>query len=426
MRTFFILSALIILTTLSVNAQSDSLKIEDLTAPVSPGFQILGISPQEISRPRSVTALQAYFINSISSPGALSDDFAFEFSPYWLQDRPSLSFKCFYELKNCEEKESERIFRSFIISLASTGYETKADSITGRKWGIGGKLTLKRGKPSSDMLHVIRLSEQTLNLQLSYSNLSSENSYEDSAGQDEIIEQVHEEFEKARSAASTANELRALNEVENALKEHILKTGIDSKSEAIQYFKKLFDGETTIIRSYLNDIQQKNAFRRVGLNIDLAFGMSFVLPENNIEAAFMDKYGVWLTSTYTSPKNPSLSVALMARRLMNAHKYGSTDTDIGLSFTLEKARFTTNLEGIWRYTREEFITRDFNGNEIPTFNEEGTYRFTWNSSYSLTDDFKLNLSLGKNYDSEIRVTENFLAILGIGIDLFKQQYLTSE
>ncbi len=425
MRTFSVLF-LIALIPLSASGQSDSLKIEDLAAPVSPGFQILGISPQEISRPRSVTALQAYFINSVSSPGALTDDFALEFSPYWLQDRPALSFNCYYELESCDEKEGHRIFRSFSISVASTGYETKTDSITGRNWGVGGKITLKRGEPGEEMLRAIRLSEQSLNLQLSYSNLASQSSYPDGVGQDEIVEKIRNEMNIARSAANTDREIQALNETEELLTENIVARGIDSKEEAIEYFTKLFKGETTIIRSYLEEIQKQDAYRRVGLNIDVAFGSSFVLPENDLEGTFMDKYGIWLTSTYTSPKNPSFSFALLVRRLMNAQEYGSTDTDLGLSFALEKSRFTTNLEGIWRYTREEYITTDFSGNEIPTFNEEGTYRFTWNSTYKLTDDFKLNLSLGKNYDSEIRVSENFIAVLGIGIDLFKQQYLTSE
>lgn len=409
----------------SISAQSDSLKIEDLAAPVNPGFQILGISPQEISRPTSVTALQAYFLNSLTSPDALTDDFALEFSPYWLKDRPTLGFNCFYELESCEESEMERMFRSVSVSVASTSYETQTDSLIGRSWGIGGKITLIRGNPTDSMKATISINQANQNLQLNYFNLSNKSTYDDDIDQDGILELLNQEFDQARTAASNNDEVESLDKIEKYLSDTIIARGITSKDAAVAYFQTLFKDQNKVVREYLDRLKVQD-LRRVGLNVDLSFGAAFVLPENDFGEATFDKYGAWITTTYTSKKHPSLSAALLVRRLMTIQNYGSTNTDLGLSFSLEKSRFTTNLEGIWRYTREEFLTEDINGNEIPTFNEEGTYRFTWNSSVNLTDDFKINASIGKDYDSEIRVSENFIALLGIGIDLFKNQYLKTE
>lgn len=422
-----IASFLIYKPTDSIAQDSDSLKIEDLAIPVSPGFQILGISPQEISRPTTVTALNAFFINSVTSPGGLTEDMAVEFSPYWLSDKANLSFDCFYELDNCSDSRGERIYRSLVFSIASTNYETMGDSLAGRNWGIGGKFTLIRAKATKKMEDLIfRLNNGDLNVQATYSTLTDGGNYGDGElNQTQVIETIRNEINNSISAANSEAEKASLEKLYEKLVKEVEKEKIDSKSKAIEFFKKKESESTVSIASTLKSIKVEDSDQKVGLNVDVAFGTVFTLPENQIEDAFFDRYGVWLTSTYTSKKNPSLSAALLVRRLLTYQDYGSTNTDIGFSFAYQKRQFSTNLEGIFRNTREEFLTTDLNGATIPTFNKEDTFRFTWNSVLKVTDDFKLNLSLGKDFDSEIRVTENFIGLLGISLDLFKDQFMYS-
>ncbi len=408
----------------SVHAQGqDSLTIEDLKLPVYPGFQILGVSPQEISRPTNVQALNAILINSVTSPNGLTDDFAIDIAPYWLIRHPSLSFSCFYGFEGCTEgKGGNLILQSLSISVASTAYDNTVDSLSGRSWGFGAKATLIRGKPSTKAKakYKYQIRYRNLPLQAIFGELDEEGEEQvfRNDGQNNVIDVVNRSYQSRINLNDNQEVKSKLEESRNEIISELRSKGIDTAAEAIAFFKKKTDEMESLIASDIKVLNQEDV-KRVGLNVEVAIGSAIVLPQNDLDGVFLNKYGAWLTASYTLEKYPSLSAALLARQLYSSQDVGSTDTDIGLSFAIERPNFALNFEGIHRNTREDFFTTDSMGDTIPTYKDDTTYRFTFNSVFKVTDDLKFTLSIGKDYDSEIRVSENTLALIGIDLNLFK-------
>lgn len=401
----------------------DSLTIEDLKLPVYPGFQILGVSPQEISRPTNVQALNAILINSVTSPNGLADDFAIDMAPYWLIKHPTLSFDCFYGFEECTNGKGGNVFlQSLSISIASTAYENSADSLDGRSWGFGAKATILRGKPSTKATEKAKrmIYIKDLNLQAIYGGLDEEG--EDavftSDDQDDIINAVKTGFQNVINFLGDPEAKEFLTGIQNEVIVEIKSKNIDTASEAIEFFKQKSKATEIEIKEGIQVLTQED-LKRVGLNVEVAVGSAIVLPQNDLDGIFLNKYGAWVTASYTLDKYPSLSAALLIRRLSSSQDIGSKDTDIGLSFAIERPKYAVNFEGIHRNTREDFLTTDSIGNTIPTYKDDTTYRFTFNSVFKVTDDLKFTLTIGKDYDSEIRVSENTLALIGIDLNLFK-------
>lgn len=72
------------LTQISYGQNEDSLKLEDLKAPTSPGFSLLDLSPTSVERPTSPKQIGLNLLNFVSSDNALPKNFAIEFAPFWL------------------------------------------------------------------------------------------------------------------------------------------------------------------------------------------------------------------------------------------------------------------------------------------------------------------------------------------------------
>lgn len=67
--------------------------LDELRPPTSPAFSLLGVSPTEIDRPRTPSALMASLGSAFAQ--TLPSSLAIEFAPYWLADHSTLSLKTF-------------------------------------------------------------------------------------------------------------------------------------------------------------------------------------------------------------------------------------------------------------------------------------------------------------------------------------------
>lgn len=72
----------------------DPLKIDDVKTPTSPAFVLLGVAPTDVDQPTTPRALGLALISSSQDSGGngIPRNLAIEVAPYWLQDRPSLTF----------------------------------------------------------------------------------------------------------------------------------------------------------------------------------------------------------------------------------------------------------------------------------------------------------------------------------------------
>ena len=74
-------------------AQEDSTADFDLLiAPASPGFILLDKAPSSIERPGTVTDLAITIFEQTEDLSSIPNNFAVEFSPFWLVSHPGLTY----------------------------------------------------------------------------------------------------------------------------------------------------------------------------------------------------------------------------------------------------------------------------------------------------------------------------------------------
>jgi hypothetical protein len=105
-----------------VEATSKPPEIDELRPPSSPAFSLLGISPTEIDRPRTPSALVASIASAVGT--SLPSSLALEIAPYWLFDHDDLSKKAF-------SRSPWRRFASSVSANAATN-RVSADAMAGR------------------------------------------------------------------------------------------------------------------------------------------------------------------------------------------------------------------------------------------------------------------------------------------------------
>jgi hypothetical protein len=116
----------------TVCAQQD-IKLDDLKAPNSPGFQILDIAPSSTESPTNLKEFALKFLNLTNNGTALPKNFAFEFSPYWFA-KPST--ENVYKYLNLPGDKSITgsgttggIFRKLSVSIASSFSDSTSGSL---------------------------------------------------------------------------------------------------------------------------------------------------------------------------------------------------------------------------------------------------------------------------------------------------------
>jgi hypothetical protein len=130
------------------SSPAQTVTVDELSAPTTPAFVLLGVSPASVERPESGKAFIFNAINKLTSSGGLPEDYAFELTPFWMKSNRSLSFA-----------EYQRpafwhgIGQSLRISVAAApipGATKNADSL-GTKLAIGFNTKVRNGRPNPTM-----------------------------------------------------------------------------------------------------------------------------------------------------------------------------------------------------------------------------------------------------------------------------------
>ncbi|HEV8356003.1 MAG TPA: hypothetical protein VGQ17_04460 [Gemmatimonadales bacterium] len=70
-----------------------AIKFEDLRAPSSPTFVLMGIEPKSIERPKTPRAFVLSAIQAARESSGIPRNYAMEFAPFWLVPHPKLQFR---------------------------------------------------------------------------------------------------------------------------------------------------------------------------------------------------------------------------------------------------------------------------------------------------------------------------------------------
>jgi hypothetical protein len=115
-------------------------RLDDLRTPPSPGFAILGLSPNAIERPTTPVALGLGFVSAAESGSLIPESYAVEFSPYWLTPKPLLTFSEVHR-----PSFWQGLKQSFAISVAT---DRDGSVVDGTRLGLGARVQVLPGRPS--------------------------------------------------------------------------------------------------------------------------------------------------------------------------------------------------------------------------------------------------------------------------------------
>ncbi|HMT28906.1 MAG TPA: hypothetical protein PKD91_06475, partial [Bacteroidia bacterium] len=119
--------SLLLIAIFSNEAKSqEAIDLTELKAPSSPAFSILGVQPNDIARPKTFEALEANLFSSISGENStiLPNNYALEFSPYWLMSHPKLQYK------QMQPGFGQTIIQNASFSVATNQYKNSEDTAT--------------------------------------------------------------------------------------------------------------------------------------------------------------------------------------------------------------------------------------------------------------------------------------------------------
>jgi hypothetical protein len=228
---------------------------------------------------------------------------------------------------------------------------------------------------------------------------------------DSTVKQI-EELEQALAASAAADIGRLAPMFDSLLQQMLAKARTEPDSEAAldrfdeakaDLIERLTEsGELGADTESLRDEATKLVTAREGFLMDVAGGVAWSAPSAALDSADLDRWGVWLTGSYTMPQ---VSFVGMARYLGVAD--GEDDAvDIGARLIYTRDRYAVSAEYVGRH-----VTEDAAGDQ---------WRLAGVIEYRVSPDLWINGTFGRSYDDEAR--GSLLAQLGLSLNLSKQRY----
>jgi hypothetical protein len=229
-----------------------------------------------------------------------------------------------------------------------------------------------------------------------------------------VITTRHDAVAFIADALTEENTAPAFIELFRANANEVAKGYSDSPSDIKFFIEKLVsdrvDANGKLIKKVATLIKQ-----REGFVLEMAGASSFITGNrNNVE-----KVGLWLNvSNYVS----QCDLFTMTTRYMFKKKDTIlNNVDMGLSYLRKTERFNVSLEAMLRWYLAKTPALTATGEHIIKNETNFTYRVAIESSFIISNDISLNLSIGKNFDTPFLTTTSFFSILGFNYSLFNKE-----
>jgi hypothetical protein len=105
--------------------------LDAFRTPTSPAFVLFGIEPTSVERPTTPRAVAVSLLSSGLANGVIPNNYAIEFSPYWLTSHPDLTYD-----KYVNATADEQLIQSLSISFATSKSQSAPDSGTDMGAGL--------------------------------------------------------------------------------------------------------------------------------------------------------------------------------------------------------------------------------------------------------------------------------------------------
>jgi hypothetical protein len=361
---------LLLLASAPCRAQDDGLaEFNTLRTPSSPAFVLLGVEPTSVERPNTPADFAASILSASSNLSSLPKDFALETSPYWLFGHRRRSWK-----DDIRRNVLESIERTLTFSVATAELGTSEQPVRGL--AVSARMALFSGRlPDSSVQQISDLE-----------NALAASAAQDLGRLDPLLTALQNSM--LADAHTKADSEAALPRIDSA------------KVELIARLTRA--GEVGADTAALLGRARKVATVRQGFLMDLAGGAAWRAPSAALDSASFDRWGLWLTATYSLPE---VSFVGMARYLGIAGT-DSDAVDIGARLIYARDRYAVSAEYVGRH-----VTQGGVGDK---------WRLAGVIDYRLSPALWISGTFGRNYDNKAR--GSLLAQLGLSLNLSKERY----
>ncbi len=415
---FVLLGAMLVVSTYAQE------RLNPLKTPTSPASSILGLQPTVVLAPKSYEALEAaVYSNAVGDGGfGIPNDFALEFTPYWMKDH-SLSIHEYLYPKTIKEQ----LWRNASFSVASTQNFVLNDTVETNAIALGFRTTLyipnKADRREVEQRMQELRSSQTVQaaigaqmIPLVMSETAYESFWEKSSG-------IIETFLRKAYPGMTSEEIDAFLE---DLYEKGRTFGYNS-AEGNTNFVQLFMNH---IDSILKGEQLYNEFEdyiknRYGLSVDIAYSNLISFPTNTFEFSFIPRQGIWVTPSYKFKDQwHFLKIQAVLRyewyntgyydRYFDNTNFYRNNFDYGISLVGEFNRFSVQFEGVGRSSSSE-IPSGFDADNNALFRKvkASDFQYIATFAYNLTEQINLSYSLGNRFEPVNDPQSTLVSFLGL-------------
>jgi hypothetical protein len=389
--------------------QKDTMvNFDQLRAPSSPAFSLLGISPDDIERPKNPTDFAFSVGNASNNLSTVPKSYAVEMAPFWIFGGKS-TFEQFIDNKNV----GNNIKQTFVFSLGSTTSRSAKDSSEFRQIGVSVKFSILRGKVGDEFKKWDSMVTKVLT-QYTANNVKIRDSLRnvDTAAISELRKQRLQYIASGNPDRAAAIEkiMQAMVEAQNT------KTALLSRTN-----------DSTKNKAYLTRLSQfasQTSFRRYGFSMDWAAGTVVDFDDSAFNRSYLSKFATWLTFGYEGHNGSN--VMFLMRYAANFNRFYRNDLnlvvkdidigDLDMGLRLYKDfndKLTLSVEYINRlpfYSNSNYIS-----NRVSTPLRTDKYDFSLN--YKVGKNQNLSFTYGKNFDNKVTKTGNLIAAVNYMIGL---------
>jgi len=398
-----VLSAIAFWTIYTVKGQTDSsISLNQLQVPSTPAFTILGVSPNDIERPKNPTDFAVSLSNASQNFTVIPKSYAAEVAPFWILGGKSARYKDFEE-----DKPGKNILQTAVFSIGTTTSHSEVDSSEFYQIGMALKFSIFRGSLTDEFKHWNDSLHQYLGAYAMTTNrlydylISNDKAY--NALRDSI--NVLGDLIRANPNNSALNSQLAsltnrMTDRSAALYQQANDPG--TKDSTINQIKA--DAKTSL--DILTHLVAQTDFKRIGWKWDFALGMVLDYPDQTFENAYLSKLAAWTTFGYESEKGWSVLGLVRGtgdffHQKLNDNNVLVNDINIGeIDYGLRiyddvTPKLTLSVEAIWR--KPIYSKSKLSDNNISA--PQATNRYVFTASYKVGKNQNLAFTYGKNFDN---------------------------
>jgi hypothetical protein len=388
------LIAFIILKSTAQESIDTTINLDILKSPVSPAFNLLGISTNAIERPTDLNAFRVSLQNATNNFTTLPKSYAFEIAPFLMGKRK-------YTLNEFDNNKYT-FAQSFVLSAGFTymGPEGKEDidSLKTTKTALGIKFSIIRPKWSTATRNTYdSLIEYQKLLLRDFDSLAT--AYTDTAAMSALETKLQEVSTNTNLPDSVrrAQQKQIVAEMGVLQNEGVEKANKDMKAASAAYVQT-----QRLAVSFKTE--------RVGPFLDFSGGIAFDFPDNRFDNSYVQKAGAWLTGGYENG-NSGITTMFIARYLYHpdvifADPTGKLGKDKASTFDAGARALLSAFKDKFTFSGEALYRSVLGTSELPS-----SWRLVFSAEYDIGKNQKLTFAFGRNFDGAISKGGNIVSAI---------------